>query len=859
MPETNNRFLVPANQFKFNCALRCVLFIAGQLWASSPLKAQAGVSVLTYHNNNARTGLNTNETVLTPANVASTNFGQLFTQPVDGFVYAQPLVMTNVTIPGKGIHNVVFVATGHDSVYAFDADNDSGSNALPLWQRSFINPAAGVTSVPSADVGCTDLLPEIGVTSTPVIDPVSGTIYVEAKTEEVTNGVTTFFHRLHALDVATGAEKFGGPVAIQVSVPGTGDGNDGAGNVPFEPMTHMNRPGLLLNQGVVYLAYASHCDISPYHGWLIGYDAHTLAFSNVFNTTPNGGLGGIWQSGNGPAADTNGNIFVMTGNGTFDSTTNNDYGDSFLKLSTTNGLQVADYFTPSNQDALSSADEDLGSGGPMLLPNTVGSIAHPHLLVGCGKEGKIYLLDRDNLGKFNSKSDSQIVEELPNAVGGTWSSPAFFNNTIYYLGSGDVLNAFPISQAFISPTPSAQGSTAYGFPGATPSISANGTNDGIVWTIETDAYGNNGLAILHAADATNVASELYNSDNVNQDPGGAVKFAVPTVANGNVYVGAQYAMAVYGLGVFLAAPSIAPNGATFTNSLVVTLSNAAPGASLYYTLDGSPPTTNSIRYTVSFVITNSLSVKVRAFQAGAVNSTLAAATFVSGNDVGSGAGLTGEYFTDQPATFINPPTLVRTDASLNFDWTSVGPDPLIDRNLFTVRWTGSVQPQFNETYTFYTTTSDGAFLWVNGQLLVNEWNDQSATEWRGSIPLTAHQRYSLAMEYYEDSGSPSAQLAWSSPSTVKSIIPQSQMYPTFTPSFINGANTFTEGQFQLELFGLPGKDYVLQASTNFAIWYSLSTNFSSTAPGSTVPTSLFDFTDSSATNRYQFYRAFQLY
>lgn len=837
-----------------------MLIIAGLLLALSLSRSRAGTSVLTSHNDNARTGLNTNETVLTPANVASTNFGLLFTQPVDGFVYAQPLVMTNVLIPGKGAHNVVFVATEHDGVYAFDADNDSGSNSLPLWQTSFINPAAGVTSVPSADVGCTDLLPEIGITSTPVIDPVSGTIYVEAKTEELTNGVTTFVHRLHALDVTTGAEKFGGPVVIQVSVPGSGDGNDGAGNVPFDPMMHMNRPGLLLSQGVVYLAYASHCDNSPYHGWVIGYDAHTLALSNIFNTTPNGGLGGIWQSGAGPAADADGNIFVMTGNGTFDSTTNNDYGDSFLRISTTNGLQLADYFTPFNQDALSSADEDLGSGGPMLLPDAVGSVAHPHLLVGCGKEGKIYLLDRDNMGKFRSANDNQIVEELPNAVGGTWSSPAFFNNTIYFFGSGDVLNAFPISQAFISPTPSAQGPDSFGFPGATPSISAHGTNNGIVWVIETDNYGNNGPAILHAYDATNVASELYNSDNVNQDPGGAAKFAVPTIANGKVYAGAQYTLAVYGLGVFLAAPTIAPNGGTFTNSIVVTLSNAAPGASLYYTLDGSTPTTNSLLYTGPFEITNSLSVKARAFQAGAVNSTVAAATFISSKDVGGGTGLTGEYFTDQPATFNNPPTLVRTDATVNFDWTSVGPDPLIDSNQFTVRWTGSVQPQFNENYTFYANTSDGALLWVNGQLLVNEWNNQSATEWRGSIPLTARQKYSLTMEYFENSGSPSAQLSWSSPSTIKSIIPQSQLYPTFAPLFVNASNDLVDEQFQLQLFGLPGKDYVLQATTNFATWNSLSTNFSSPDPINALPTSLFDFTDTPPTNvPQQFYRAWQLY
>ena len=846
---------------KFNGALRCLFTIAGPLLAFSLLNARADTSVLTSHNDNARSGLNCNETVLTPANVASTNFGLLFNQPVDGFVYAQPLVMTNVTIPSQGVHNVVFVATEHDSVYAFDADDNSGSNSLPLWQTSFINPAEGVTSVSSADVGCDAILPEIGITSTPVIDPVSGTIYVEAKTKETTNGMTTFVHRLHALDIGTGAEKFGGPVVIQVSVPGAGDGNDGAGNVPFNPLTQLNRPGLLLSQGVVYLAYGSHCDIDPYHGWVIGYDAYTLALTNVFNTSPNGEEVGIWQSGNGPAADTDGNIFVMTGNGSFDSTTNGDYGDSFLRLSPTNGLQLVDYFAPSNQQALSDADKDLGSGGVMLLPDAVGSADHPHLLVGCGKKGTIYLVDRDSMGEFNSAYDN-VVEELPGAVGGIWSSPAFFNNTIYFWGANDVLKAFPISEAFISPTPSALGPDNFGYPGATPSISADGTNNGIVWIVENDRFRNNGLAILHAYDATNVASELYDSVlvNVNQDPGKAVKFAVPTIANGKVYVGGQYTLAVYGLGTVLAAPAITPDSGTFTNSLVVTLSDcAAPDATLYYTLDGSTPTTNSILYNGPFVITNSLCVKAGAFQSCAVNSTVTAATFIVNNDVGAGAGLTGEYFAFQQATFFNPPTLARMDPTMNFDWTILGPDPLVDFDLFTVRWTGSVQPQFNETYTFYATTSDGALLWVNGQLVVNAWMDQPAgTEWRGSIPLTAGQKYSIAMEYYEDSGTPWVQLSWSSPSTVKSIIPQSQLYPTFAPSFISSTNSFMCGQYQMQLFGLPGKDYVLQATTDFSTWYSLCTNASSPYPGLFLPTSLFQFTDF-PTNSNQFYRAWQLY
>ena len=307
------------------------VFLAGSLWPA--VSATAGVNVLTYHNDNARTGQNTNETVLTPANVASTNFGQIFMQPVDGYVYAQPLVVTNVTIPGKGVHDVVYVATEHDSVYAFDANSNTVAGAAPLWLVSFINPAAGVTTVSSGDVSCGDLVPEVGITSTPVIDTASGTIYVSAKTKEVINSVTTYYHRLHALDLGTGAEKFGGPVAVQVSVAGTGDGNDGTGHVPFDPLKQLNRSALLLNKGVVYIASASHCDNGPYHGWLLGYGAQTLTLSNSFNTTPNGGLGGIWHAGGGPACDPSNYIYAITGNGTFDGATNNDYGDTFLKIS----------------------------------------------------------------------------------------------------------------------------------------------------------------------------------------------------------------------------------------------------------------------------------------------------------------------------------------------------------------------------------------------------------------------------------------------------------------------------------------------------------------------------------------------
>lgn len=825
----------------------------------SPPRVRAGVEVLTYHNDLARTGQNTNETVLTPANVGSTSFGLVFTFPVDGYVYAQPLIMTNVTIPGHGVHDVVFVATEHDSVYAFDANTNVTGADPPLWQTSFLNPAAGVTTVPNGDVGTDDLVPEIGITSTPVIDPATGTIYVEAKTKETNSSGFVYVQRLHALDVTTGLEKFGGPVPIQVSVPGNGDGNDGAGHVPYDPLREHNRCGLLLNGGEVYIASASHGDNGPYHGWLIGYNAHTLALSNYFNATPNGGLGGFWQAGGAPAVDSSGYIYLESGNGTYDGATSHDYGDSFLKMHLVSGqLAVADSFTPYNQQDLSDNDYDLGSGAPIVLPDSVGNSTHQHLLVGAGKDGWIYLVDRDGMGGYDS-TKNHIVETCTNAIGSSFDTPAYFNGTIYYGGAYDNVKAFPISNASIALTPSSQSENGYGFPGSTPSISANGTKNAIVWTIESDNYGNSGPAILHAFAATNLAVELYNSDIVNQDPGGAVKFAVPTVANGKVYVGAEYSLGVYGLGTFLPQPTIMPNGGTFTNSVQVTLNDADPAATIHYTLDNSTPTANSPVYTGPFTVTNSVSVQCRAFKPGAVYTPVVTATFVNSADIGQGTGLFGEYFANQLSTFTNPPTLTRIDPTINFDWNSSPPDPSIGMTVYTVRWTGAVQPQFNETYTFYTTTDDGVRLWVDGQLLIDEWVDQAPTEWNGSITLAARQKYALSMEYYQNQGGAVATLSWSSPSTAKAIIPQTQLYPSSPPSFAPGSAVYGNNQFQIQAVGLPGKDYVLQGSADLKTWFSVATNFSPPNPSDVLPTSAFDFTDFSVTNfPYRFYRVLQL-
>jgi len=510
------------------------------------VSSNAQVSVTTNRNDNARDGQNLNETILTPANVNVTQFGKLFSQTVDGYVYAQPLYVPNVSIPGLGTHNVVYVATEHDDVYAFDADSNTGINAAPLWYTSFINPAKGITTVSSNDVNCTDLVPEIGITSTPVIDPATQTIFVVAKTKE--NG--QFFQRLHALNITTGKEQPNSPRVIQASVKGTGDGSVN-GIVSFNPLTEGQRPGLLLINGNVVIAWASHCDNGPYHGWVIEYNETTLKRTAVWNTTPNGGLGGIWASGNGIATDGS-YMFVATGNGTYDGPKGGrDFGDSVIKLPTsTNESHPFDYFTPYDQGTLSTDDTDVGSGGVLLLPDQGSGAPHEHLLVQVGKSGSIYLINRDHMGGYNPNNNNQIVQDMENAIGGMWSSPAWWNNNVYLSGQYDNLRQYTFNPntGLLSTGAVYVTSTYFNFPGSTPSISASGNNDAILWALQDDNYGN-GPAILHAYDATNVGTEFYNTtqDPSRDTPGIAVKFTVPTVVNGKVYVPAQYELDVYGL------------------------------------------------------------------------------------------------------------------------------------------------------------------------------------------------------------------------------------------------------------------------------------------------------------------------
>src|SRR5665213_3669698 len=785
---------------------------AGGAWATpsktfTTLASLTQLPVLTYHYDNTRACANINETILTPANVNTNNFGKLFTYNVDGYVYAQALIATNVTIPGKGVHNVLYVATENDTVYAFDADNYVPT---PYWTNSFINAAAGIIPVPGSDANG-NITPIIGITATPVIDPATGTIYVEARTKETSGSNTSYVHRLHALDITTGLERtaYNSPMLITVTnYPGTGTPGQGDTNGPYvlwNGLREQCRPALLLANGMVYLCYASPGDHDPWYGWVFSYDAHTLAQTGTFNTAPNIGRGGIWMTGNGPAADTNGAIYLNTGNGSFDANTDgSDYGDSILKLTNgPSGLKLADYFTPYNQSTMNNQDLDVSSAGLLLLPPVNGT----NLLFSGSKFGTAYLLNTANMGKYNSSSDSQIVQALVGAVQGQWSSPAYFNGMLYFIacqnqgGGSDVIKQFAISGNSITTTPVAQGSTAYTYPGATPTVSANGTSNAVLWAIQSSAYGSSGPAALHAFNATNVAQEFYNSSqNLARDnPGAAVLFTVPAVVNGKVYVGGQYAASVFGNGIFLAAPTISPNGGVFSGSVTVTLADATPGTSLYYTIDGSSPDTNSILYSGPFNLTNSAALHVVAVKPGYVNSAVTAAGFINSASIGQGVGLRGQYWTNTTATafanasFNTPATLVRTDAVVNFNWNTVGPDPKIGQTKFAVRWTGSVQPQFNETYTFYATADDGVRLWVNGQLLADGWVDQAPTTYQGSITLKAQELYNIRMDYYQNGGGAVAQLQWSSPSTTQVTIPQTQLNPYTNPPPSVVLNTPTNG------------------------------------------------------------------
>lgn len=499
----------------------------------------------TYHYDNTRQGLNAQETTLTLANVNSASFGKKNFIAADGKVDAQPLYLSALNVSGAAT-NVLYMATEHDSVYAVNADTGA-----TLWHISVL----GAGETPSDQIGsCDQIAPEIGITSTPVIDRAKGTIYVVGMSK---NG-GAYHQRLHALSLTTGAELAGSPVEIRGSYPGTG-ANSSNGSVIFDPFRYAERAGLLLLNGQVYLTWTSHCDGGPYTGWVMAYDQTTLQQTAILNLTPNGSDGSVWMSGYGMAADSSGNIYFLDANGTFDGgldangfPAHQDYGNAIMKLSTAAGkIAVADYFQPYNTIAESNMDVDLGSGGGMLLPDlTDASGKLRHLLVGAGKDGHIYVVDRDNLGKINThtQDNSNAYQDIPGALAnGAWSGPAYFNNTVYYGGQGDTLKAFPISNARLAAMPSSRSAQTFGYPGSTPSVSSNGTQNGIVWALESSI---GKTAVLHAYDAADLSHELYNSNqaaNGRDSFGTGNKFITPAVVNGRVLVGTPNGVAIFGL------------------------------------------------------------------------------------------------------------------------------------------------------------------------------------------------------------------------------------------------------------------------------------------------------------------------
>ena len=511
------------------------LIIFGSVCVALPSEQ---IQVTTSQYNNARTGANLEERTLSPRNVNTRQFGRLFSLKVDGDIYAQPLYWAALPIPGKGRHDVIFIATENDSVYAFDANE----RAAPLWHTNFLNSAEGVSAVPAQELRCPFINPFVGITSTPVIDPQSGTMYVLARTKrEKTKGDIHYSQSLHALDMSTGAERPGSPVEIKASVK-----NKSGADVVFDALVENPRAALLLANGRVYLSWASACDVGNYHGWLMAYDAHALTQQGVFNASPDSKESGIWAGDTGPAADEDGNVFAATGNGKFDLPDGSDYGDSLLKFAFENGkLLIRDFYTPSDQNDLNAHDNDLGSGGPLLLPDQGG--AHSHLILIAGKGATLYTIDRDRMGKYEPSSDAAV--QTTKLGGGLLGAPAYWNGHVYIFPSDDALKDFALHDGKLELTHSRPSSRDD--PGGTPTISANGDRDGIVWTVTTRQWlpFPEALAVLHAYDAVNVTRELYSSDeNFDRDRAGiSVRFTIPTVANGRVYVGARNELDVYGL------------------------------------------------------------------------------------------------------------------------------------------------------------------------------------------------------------------------------------------------------------------------------------------------------------------------
>ncbi|MFL6305229.1 MAG: chitobiase/beta-hexosaminidase C-terminal domain-containing protein [Candidatus Sulfotelmatobacter sp.] len=678
-------------KFSFLLTVLFIALVVGGLVPHLVAQAPTPVTVPTWRYDLTHAGQNTTETALTPANVNASTFGKLFSLAVDGSVYAQPLFVPGLTMGDGLVHNVLFIATEHDSIYAFDADSNGGANVNPIWHITLLDTVhgagAGATTVPWTDTGSPDIAPEIGITGTPFIDTSTNTMYVVGKTKE--NG--TYFTRLHAINILTGVERANSPVAIQGTVAGTGNGSSG-GQLSFSPLWQNNRPSLNYYNGYVYIGFGAHGDNGPWHGWLFAYNATTLAQASVVCTSPNGFGNGVWMAGSGMPIDTSipgGRMFLATGNGTYASyppfNASNEFGDSIVAFDLTNGkLAPVDAFTPFNQGKLSTADLDQGSGGILMMPNQQG--ANQHILMQSGKEGRILVLNRDHLGGYATgvTSNTNALQDILNqAGGGLWSTPAYWNGNVYIWAKADVPKMFKVNSGVLDTTPSSKAAISSAYPGASFTVSSDGTQNGIAWAVRTDQFTTHGPQVLYAFDANDLSNVLYESDtnSARDGAGHSMKFAIPVVTNGKVYVAALGEIDVYGLyngSPTAVAPTITPDGGTFGGTLSVTLSTTTASANIFYTLDGSVPTPASPLYTGQIAISGDTTIRAIASAENFVQSAVSSATFHS---VGQTPAITfmpgaGTYTAAQVVT------LSDTDANAAVYYTTDGSTPTASSKLY---------------------------------------------------------------------------------------------------------------------------------------------------------------------------------
>ena len=825
-----------ARALHFGLALTVALATV-QVAALAPRSAHAQTSVTTQRYDNERSGCSVGETTLNTSNVNSKQFGKLFSRDVVGDVYAQPLIVAGLAMPKAGTRNVMFVATQANNVYAFDADDPKASK--PLWQVNLGTPVPKA-DLGSACGTYNDFAGAVGITGTPVIDAASQTMYLVARTKNAEEALqaanvqpavaaktpsadgaapdvelrddgeraydpaiaqSAGFHQyLHAIDIKTGRERAGSPIEIKATVPGNGAGSVG-GKLEFNPRIHNQRAALALHDGIVYICWAGHCDTGPYHGWIMAYNAQTLKQTGAFCTTPNGSGAGIWLSGGGPTFDADGSMYLVAGNGTVDTDRKlakpTEFGSSVMRFKTRAGrIEIADWFTPYNYTSLGDADLDTGSTSVVLIPGT-------DLIAAGSKAGVIYLLDKRHLGGFDPFVDRQIVQSLAASKGFLYSTPIIGTRAreatwLYSWGMDDQFKAFelrpgaftsPVQAVSLSPQNKAtlgtldpqpvsisDGNIAAPRPGGMLTMSSNGGAPGsrIVWALVPSSDANNAVTagVLRAFDARDLKRELWNSGPAfgRDGVGYFAKFCPPVVANGKVYVSSfSDQIHVYGLGAApqTPAPQILTRSGTIKD--FVTLDTDDLRVTIRYTLDGSLPTAQSERYRTPFLVDDAKQVKARAYKDGEIASEVASVIVTDPETKKSGSGLIGTYFASRDLS--GPPT-ERIDASINDNRTPIGFAPFN----WSARWTGQLKAPATGTYDLATLSDDGARLWLDGKLLIDDWNVHGATRNSAQVELTEGEVYPVVLEYFQGEFGATCQLMWTPPGQSESPIPTNALY-----------------------------------------------------------------------------------